>query len=264
LIARKKLQQALQAVKQQGLELEVARLEAENPLRVQAAEKREAVAKNEYDRAKQSRASFVDSVSESELDGLKLKYEQSSLEAAQAAFDVRLAEIKARAAEEQHQTLLLAVESARVAVSQAESRIAVAEFNAELAESDVKTAQLRVKEHQLHSKLDGVVVEVYRQAGDWVEPGEPVLRILRLNRLRAEAFVKLEDVRFELEGARAELELIIAERPLQFAGEITFVSPEIDPINKEFSVWMEFENPGLTVKPGMHGHVKIFPKRMPR
>lgn len=256
--AEKKLEQALQAVKQQELELEAARLEAENQLRVQAADKNQAVAKNEYDRANLSRATFIDSVSESELDGLRLNFERAGLEAAQAAFEMRLAQLKATVAEETLQTLLLTVETSRVEVSQAKSRIVIAGFNAGLKQSELKMAQAHVNEHRLTSKLEGVVVDVYRQPGEWVEPGEPVLRILRLNRLRAEAFLKMEDLNFDWQNARAELEVMIGEEPLRITGKIAYLSPEIDPINRETSLWMEFDNPNLKVKPGMHGRIEIF------
>jgi multidrug efflux pump subunit AcrA (membrane-fusion protein) len=255
--SKKKLQQALQAVKQQDLELKAAQLEAANQLRSQAAEKNQAVAKNEFERAKLSRANFLDSVSESELDGLRLNYEKAGLEAAQTAFELELAQLKAAAAEAARQNLLLAVESASVDVGQAESRIAVAGFNAELKQSELNAAKLHVEEHHFRSKLTGVVVDVYRQPGEWVEPGEPVLRILRLDRLRAEAFVKIDELGLSLENAEAVLEVTVGEEQQCFKGVITFVSPEIDPINRETSVWMEFDNQDLIAKPGMHGRLRI-------
>lgn len=258
--AEKKLQQATQAVKQQELDLKAARLEAENALRTQAAQKNQAVAKNEYERAKQSRASFRESVSESELDGKRLSFERAGLETAQAVFDMQLARLKATAAEEARQTLLLAVESARIDVAQAKSKITVAGFNAALKQAELRAARLHVEEHLLKSKLEGVVVDVYRQSGEWVEPGESVMRILRLDRLRAEAFVKIDELSFALENSRAELEVICTGHASRFTGTITFVSPEIDPINRETSVWMEFENRELLVKPGMHGRLTIFAK----
>jgi macrolide-specific efflux system membrane fusion protein len=261
----KKLLQAVQAAKQQELELQAARLEAENLLRSQAAEKKEAVAKNEYERAKQSRASFIDSVSESELDSLRLSFERAGLETAQALFDTKLAHLKALAAQEAHQTQLLAVESAKVDVAQAKSRISVASFNADLKQAELKAAKLHIDQHRLKSMLEGVVVDVYRQPGEWVEPGEPVLRILRLNRLRAEAFVKLhelaDDLGVGIENANTELEIVIGGKTMRFPGLITFVSPEIDPINRETSIWVEFDNADLHVKPGMHGELKIYPKK---
>ena len=260
--AEKKLQQAEQGVKQQDLVLQAAKLEAKNVLRAQAAEKSEAVAKNQFERAKQSKARFVDSVSDSELDGLRLAFEKASLETAQAMFDMQLAQLKALAAEEARQTLLLAIESSKFEVSQAQSKVTIAKFNAELKQAELKVAKLHVDQHHLRSKLEGIVVDIYRQPGEWVEPGEAVLRILRLNRLRAEAFLKVDELSTGLENAKAELEVTVDNRSLRMDGVVTFVSPEIDPINRETSVWIEFENRELLVKPGMHGALKIYPKRL--
>ncbi len=263
--AEKKLKQAMQAAKQQELELQAARLEAENLLRTQAAEKNQAVAKNEYERAKQSKANFNASVSESELDSLRLAFERAGLETAQAMFDTRLAGLKVLATEEARQTQLLAVESAKVDVAQAKSKIAIAGFNADLKQAELKAAKLHVDQHQLKSMLEGVVVDVYRKPGEWVEPGESVLRILRLNRLRAEAFVKVQDLADKqgasLENATADLFVMIGDKPTRFPGVVTFVSPELDPINRETSIWVEFDNRDLIVKPGMYGELKIYPKK---
>ena len=43
--------------------------------------------------------------------------------------------------------------------------------------------------------IAGVVVEIKRRKGEWVEPGETVIRILRIDSLRAEGFVDASQVR---------------------------------------------------------------------
>jgi multidrug efflux pump subunit AcrA (membrane-fusion protein) len=37
----------------------------------------------------------------------------------------------------------------------------------------------------------------------------------------------------------------------EFPGKITFLDPEIDPVNGQFHVWIEVSNLGLSLRPGM-------------
>jgi multidrug efflux pump subunit AcrA (membrane-fusion protein) len=76
--------------------------------------------------------------------------------------------------------------------------------------------------------------------------------------LRAEAFVNIDALSFPLENANAELEVTVNGKPMRVLGKVTFVSPEIDPINRETTVWVEFDNPELLIKPGMHGEMQIY------
>ena len=46
-----------------------------------------------------------------------------------------------------------------------------------------------VKRRKIFAELSGIVVEVNRHPGEWVEPSETVFRLLRMDRLRAEGFL---------------------------------------------------------------------------
>jgi len=49
-------------------------------------------------------------------------------------------------------------------------------------------------------------------------------------------------------------------KPMEFAGHIVFVNPEIDPLNSQVRVWAEVENPDLKLRPGMQAALVIEPK----
>ena len=69
------------------------RSKADNDLQVLAAQKAEAVAKNEWTRARASRRKFSDSVSQSELDSLQLTFERSQLETREARFQQSMSKL---------------------------------------------------------------------------------------------------------------------------------------------------------------------------
>ena len=52
-----------------------------------------------------------------------------------------------------------------------------------------------------------------------------------------------------LHGPPARLTVEIDGQPVEFAGKIVFVSPEIDPVNGQVRVWAEIDNPEFTCGP---------------
>ncbi|MCO8123038.1 HlyD family efflux transporter periplasmic adaptor subunit [Stieleria sp. TO1_6] len=215
------------ALKQQRLLAKISQAKSENEVRVSAAEKAEAVAKNEWSRAAQARQKFVDSVSESEIDNLRLKYERSQLERIQAEFELRMDRLTSES--ESH-----AVQAAQLAADRAQLQHTVAMSESKQLQLDVdakqKTLQMRdlnVAMHAVVSPIDGVVVEVYRRRGEWVRPGDPVVRVVNVDRLHAEGFLS-GDV---LPQRDQQVRLSSADK--QLTGRIEFVDPERDSVSGE-------------------------------
>ena len=87
-----------------------------------------------------------------------------------------------------------------------------------------------------------------------------MFRIVRIDRLRVEAFLDANQVADGLLGRNVTLSVEFANRPrAEFAGKVVFVSPEVDPVNGQVRVWAEVENRGLLLRPGLHGSLKIEP-----
>lgn len=202
---------------------DISRKKSENDIDLQYARKSLEVEKAELRRALESLQKYPQSISESEIDHLQLSVERSALAVQQAEHELDLARAEAQVREREHQ----------IAVQQAERR-------------------------KIVSPVNGVVVEVKRQAGEWVEPGEPVVRVLGMDRLRVEAFLEVGQASPTLNGASARLIVDLPNRPAAaFAGTVTFVSPEVDPVNGQVRVWVEIANPQLELQPGLRGKLRI-------
>ncbi|WP_417748462.1 HlyD family secretion protein [Rosistilla oblonga] len=257
-LAQKRLEAAEQARKQFAIENDAAHRLAENRLAVQATEKSAAVAKNELDRAQHARNEFADSVSESEIEGLALAYQQAELESQQAEFQRQQDLLAANASDEALLSHRLAAEQASIELQQAKTDLQLARLNADLYQNALDAAQLQLAQHQVQAPFDGVVVELYRQQGEWVKPGDPIVRVLRLDRLRVEGFLPTQLLRSDLVGSPAEIHVVgFAKQSLVFQGEVSFVSPEVDAVNNEVAIWAEFDNPELLAWPGMQGTLTI-------
>lgn len=211
------------AEEQAVLDVQIARANATNDVNLRFARKSVDVAKAELQRAEQSNQSFAKSVSDSEMDRLRLVVERSVL-----------------------------------AVEQSQHEQTIAGLTLQAKESVVRSAQETVQRHKLLAPFSGIVVQIKRNHGEWVTPGEAVVRILRIDRLRAEGYLPAQFARPDLQGKAVRLSVDLPDAPgTVFPGKIVFLDPEIDPVNAQVRIWAEVENAGLQLRPGMRASMKL-------
>lgn len=216
--------EAVLLLQQASLEYEMARLKAANDVDLRFARKAHEVANAELQRAEDSIKKYPKSISKTELDRLKLTSEKSELEIEQAA-------------EERKTTQL----------------------EASLKQNAEQIASLAVQRRKVVSPINGMVVQILIRNGEWVRPGDTVLRILRLDRLRAEGLINASRLQ-EQDLKDRPVTLVVnpgTKQSMEFQGKISFVSPEINPVNNQTRVWAEIENPDLKLKPGMRASLII-------
>lgn len=153
----------------------------------------------------------------------------------------------------------LVVEQARLAIEQAdfETEVARATLQEKVAESEL--AGVRLHQHRITSPSDGLVVEVLAQPGNWINVGEPVVRVIQTDPLRIEMSLAAAHYDPNLTGRQIEFSLpnALPSGETTFSGVITFVSPELHPVSGEFRVMGELPNPDRKLLPGMRGQVTI-------
>lgn len=216
-------EEASMTLERARLELQIAEQDSQNDTHRRLAQKKLAVVESELQRAKQSNAEFANSVSQTEIDELQLKTDQASIQIEQARHEQMQAELTRK-----------------------------------LKDNEFRLANRILQRRQIRASLDGQIVQIYHQPGEWIKPGEPVVRILRLDRLRVEGFLNANRMTPQLDDAPIVLTVALPNKPrVQFSGRIVFVSPEINPVNGQVRFWAEVENRDLSLKPGMGGTVEI-------
>ena len=187
---------------------EAAREEAENDVNVRYSKAAAAVAKNEWQQSVEANKKTPGSVPLLEVDRLRLKYDEMVLSIEQAEMKRRVAALQ--------------------------KNVAVAEVNA---------AVEGVKRRRITSPLDAMVVELYRHEGEWVQPGDPVMHVVRINRLRIEGVVNsAEAAGHEISGQPVEVAVELARgRTVTVDGRVSFVHPVVRAGGK-YEVWAEVEN----------------------
>lgn len=210
-------------VERTRIQAEIARREYESDLDELYAKKTTEVARAELERSLESNLKYAKTVSKTELDRLRLLVEQGDLETRRA----------------QQERL-------------------IAGLGSEVRENEHQTAKHQLATRQLIAPIRGMVVEVQRRLGEWVQPGDVVARIIRLDRLRVEGFLPASQGRLALVGRPVRVTATDDDqRAVQLSGEVVFVSPEIDPINSQVRVWVEVDNAELKLRPGMTASVTV-------
>ncbi len=217
------------AARRAEIELETARAQAKNDVQLRLAKKTLSLAESELERGVKAAKLFDHAVSEEELDRKRL-----------------------------------AVDKAKLDIEQAEHDRRVAELRYQFAANELTIAKRNLERRRILAPIDGMVVQLNRRRGEWAEPGQPLMRILRLNRLRAEGFVSAKQWNAVRPGSKVTFSTEIEGRgTVEFEGRLQFVSPEINPVDGRVRIWAEIDNRKLILRPGMLGSMAVEPLRNP-
>ena len=108
----------------------------------------------------------------------------------------------------------------------------------------------------VHSDVSGVVLQKNVVQGEKIEAGAPLLRIVDLSTVWVMADIYEKDASRVSKGMKAKL--ILPSYPgKMFEGEVTYISPTLEPSSRTFSVRVEITNRDGSIKPEMYGEVLL-------
>jgi len=140
--------------------LEVAQKEATNTIRIDYARATTEVSRQEYLMAIEANKKKRDSVSQAEVQRLLLKWKESYF-----------------------------------AIKQAEMDLEIAKEQLKVSRAELNAAKEKLNHHRISSLFHGEVVDVIGKKGEWVQVGSPVLRIVRMDKLRVQGYLNAEEVK---------------------------------------------------------------------
>ncbi len=134
-------------------------------------------------------------------------------------------------------------ERASADATAAEMDFKIAGLERKVEEAQVEAVENELKHRTLVAPFDGVVEEIYVQQSEWLQPGEPVLRFVRMNRLRVEGFVNSREIApGRVDGANVEINVTLPGGLTEkLSGKISFVSTKVGS-NRDYRVWAEVDN----------------------
>ncbi len=102
-------------------------------------------------------------------------------------------------------------------------------FTADGKQAEVDNADAAIKRREVRSTIEGVVQAIYPHLGEWVKPGDPVLRLMRMDRLRVEGFLNKDQYSpTDVADQPVVVQAVLANgRKVDFKGKIVFVDLEV-------------------------------------
>lgn len=120
------------------------------------------------------------------------------------------------------------------------------------AREALKTTQLTFTKSRPASPLNGQVDELYVDRGEYVDPGTPLVRLLKVDRLKVIADVPEKDIIYLEVGQQVSIiPARIHDRSAQpVLGTIDFIAYAADEITRTYRTKIMIDNPG-SLRPGM-------------
>lgn len=227
----------------------VAKSKADSDVGVAEATKRRDAALREYTRAKSARDRYAPSMPLAELEKLELAWQLAELDLKQAQLDEKVATFQVDIEQTTLDQFSAAFERLRHEAAQVRNKQAIATLTQEVRSQSLSLSRILLKKRSIRSPIKGVVADVLKQNGEWVEPGTIVARVIRLDKLMVEGYINADSARQDLRGRSVRIVLPGSGAGAVF-GKVTFVSSEVDSVNNQVLIHVEFENKNRAARPG--------------
>lgn len=220
-------EEAAERVEAAKYELDAAEEQAKNDIRVRAAEASAEVSKAEEAVAREIKRKSPGAVTDSEIRKLELATLHSGLQIDLAKHEFRIAGITMHS-----------------------------------KQSQLDAAEIQYQRRHFTAPIDGVVVETMRHKGEWLTAGQPLLKIVRMDRLEIEGMIPADQFLPEEVAGRPATVNVTLTRDLvvPLAGEVTFVSPTVED-QGTFRITVEFNNVKSNghwvLRPGLSAEITI-------
>ena len=156
----------------------------------------------------------------------------------------------------------LARHRAELQIDRSKLDLRVAQMTADVQQAAVLAAEENILRRQIKAPFKGVVIDVLKQEGEWVDIGEPVIRVVRMDRLRVDGFLDGKEFNPSDLGDRdvAVTVQLARGQVVQFTGRVTFISPLVQAGN-HYRIRAEVENRQhqghWLLRPGMNATMTV-------
>jgi HlyD family secretion protein len=182
-----------------------------------------------------------------------------------AEYELALAEAQAslRTAEAQYrETTLFDERISDAAVRGERQKAARAKSGLDRAEVAVAKAKLELGRSRVRAPFAGRVANVKVQPGQWVRPGDELMTIVELSRVKVDVQVLEGQIAFLTPGRSARVHFA-AFPDESFVGRIETINPIVDQETRSARVVVSVPNPQGKLLPGMYARVSLDARRFP-
>lgn len=148
-------------------------------------------------------------------------------------------------------------------VAREERKVAIMQTHVKAAE--VEMTRVAIERRKITAPMSGVVVQIVRREGEWLQPGEMLLRIQRMDILRVEGLMSANEASpYEVEGRPVDVLVKSPRGNVKTTGTIVFANPTLSGPSLNFRVVVEVNNvPHQTlenvwqINPGMPATIRL-------
>jgi len=169
-------------------------------------------------------------------DDVQQRYAEVSAEVAQKAYQMVLDANRATpgsVSKTEEDQKYLEWQASKLSAEKAKLEQELAVYDSHMKRAEYDAANLAMDRRLVRAEFDGVVVmtprNLYRQQGEWVGPGDPIVRLIRMDTMLVEGAI--EQAKYdahELLGCDVTVEVDMARgRKEQLTGRIVYVSPMV-------------------------------------
>lgn len=196
---------------------------------------------------------------------IEVRYADAAYRVAQAEYDAALdanRRVAGTVPRSEQRRLELTQHRALLQIDRSKMEQTVTQLNTDVRQAAVEAAEAAILRRRIESPIDGIVLAVLKRPGEWVQVGEPVVRVARMDRLRVEGFLSAADYNAsEITGRPVTVQFELARGRIQtLPGRVAFVSPLVQAGNR-YRVRAEVENRQESgewlLRPGMAAEITI-------
>jgi len=128
---------------------------------------------------------------------------------------------------------------------------------------ELKAAEIGLARRTTKAPFDGEVQQLFQKQAQWVNPGDPILRLVKFDVLRVENYVNASQFDpVELDGKPVTVKVRLArDREVTLPGRVTYVSQTVQAARPYYLVRAEIENQRngdyWLIRPGLQAEMTI-------
>jgi multidrug efflux pump subunit AcrA (membrane-fusion protein) len=178
---------------------------------------------------------------------VEVQYQQATADVAEKAYEkLKLVNEKTPGAVTHIDMLRTQLEwdKAKLGILRAEEKNKTDALTAKAKEAEWNASKVGVERRILRAPFDGVVINVYKKPGEWVTAGEPVMELVRIDRLGVRGSLPADEwTPADIDGRNVTVEVKLPRGKVEkVRGKVVFVTPVVE-AGGTFPVWAEIDTP---------------------
>lgn len=198
-------------------------------------------------RASRDGARFLrDKAEKQRTNDINVRFSKAAADVARAEYDMAMAankRVPGAVSKVEVRKLRLETRKAELQIEQATVAQELLLYDVNTESAKLKAATQAVERRRILAPFDGIVFDVKNHKYEWVQPGEQVLRVVGMKRLRVEGILDAKNYGpGDVVNKPVTVTVVLpGNHTATFNGTVVFVSPKIQGDGK-FLVWAEVEN----------------------